>query len=230
MISSLPLVAPFPLSCYYCTLICCRPSQLPLMTSTSVLLCPSPVLIDASSWGYDSVMSFPCSRLVLSWPRLSLTSSSTFPVAHWVLYKDAPRVLKIPFLETEFIMFTTSPNLPHPLPSSNPYPNHTETCQVISEELWCQSFLSLSTLTHLQIQQVTKIMFILSPKCPKYFTDFIFMPSTSSSCHFFCLMSLRFPIYCSQLYRIISLNDMYFHVTCLLKAFCLSHPVKSNNT
>ena len=116
MISSLPLVAPFPLSCYYCTLICCRPSQLPLMTSTSVLLCPSPVLIDASSWGYDSVMSFPCSRLVLSWPRLSLTSSSTFPVAHWVLYKDAPRVLKIPFLETEFIMFTTSPNLPHPLP------------------------------------------------------------------------------------------------------------------
>ena len=34
----------------------------------------------------------------------------------------------------------------------------------------------------------------------------------------------------SQPYRILSLNDMYFHVTCLLKAFCLSYPVKSNNT
>ena len=145
--------------------------------------------------------------------------------------KMLPESSKSHFWKLSSLCLLPHQTSPTPCPSSsNPYPNHTETCQVISEELWCQSFLSLSTLTHLQIQQVTKIMFILSPKCPKYFTDFIFMPSTSSSCHFFCLMSLRFPIYCSQLYRIISLNDMYFHVTCLLKAFCLSHPVKSNNT
>ena len=173
----------------------------------------------------------PAQGSSFSWPRLSLTSSSTFPIACWVLCKDAPRVLKIPFLETELIMFTTSPNLPHALPLL--LQSISQSYQDLPGYQWRAMmsvfFLTLYSYTF-QIQQVTKVLFILSPNCPKYFTDFIFMPSISSSCHFFCLMSLRFPIYCSQPYRTLSLNDTYFHVTCLLKAFCLSHPVKSNNT
>jgi len=205
MISVLPLVAPFPLSCYYCTLICCRPSQLPLMTSTSVLLCPSPVLIDASSWGYDSVMSFPCSRLVFVLTQTFLDLQLYIPSCSLSSLQRCSQSPQNPIFgnRVHYVYYLTKPPplLAPPPPIHIPIIPRPARSSVKSYDV---SLLSHSTLTHLQIQQVTKIMFILSPKCPKYFTDFIFIPSTSSSCHFFCLMSFRFPIYCSQPYRILS--------------------------
>lgn len=172
----------------------------------------------------------PAQGLSLSWPRLFLTSSSTFPVAHWVLYKDAPRVLKIPFLEIEFIMFTTLPNLPHSLPLL--LQSISQSYRDLPGHQWraMMSVFSLTLLLHISkfnrsqrscsfsrqnVLSISQTLYLYLP---------LLAPVISSA---LCLSGFQFIAHNPTEF---SLNDMYFHVTCLLKAFCLSHPVKSNNT
>lgn len=63
--------------------------------------------------------------------------------------KMLPESSKSHFWKPSSLCLLPHQTSPTPCPSSSdPYPNHTKTCQVISEELWCQSSFSLSTLTH----------------------------------------------------------------------------------
>lgn len=62
--------------------------------------------------------------------------------------KMLPESSKSHFWKPNSLCLLPHQTSPTPCPSSSdPYLNHTKSCQVISEELWYQSSLSLSTLT-----------------------------------------------------------------------------------